>query len=486
MGAFDSAEVCELVGLYILHKLKDLPVVSALYRDDGIILSRLSRFETERIKKQICQIFRDLGLKITISANKKVIDFLDVTLNLDDGTYKEFRKPNDKPVYVHSLSNHPPAIIRNIPKNVNKRLNILSHNEAVFNECKPKYQEALKSSGYDHELIYEKINIHELNNNNKNRKKNRSRKRRIFWFNPPWDARVATDVGAKFLRILDSTIPRGHPLYKLFNRHTVKISYRTMGNLAKKISIHNHKIYSDFSQEEIRIREHNQKWRENFQRQQDPQIARDQVKAAKQAARLQKQAAREAAKQQQKRGRGRQTLSQPVPPPPPPPPPRPAPIPPPPPPPLPPPPQTCNCQAGVDNCPLNGNCLHKNVVYGAEVITLDQDNIPIDGSSVLYIGGAQDFKQRYWAHNGSFTHEDRRTDTTLSEHIWDIHDQQLNHNINWKIIEKTSGFNPITLQCKICLSEIVNILNPTLNPNQHSLNKRHETFSHGRHLKNIT
>ena len=56
MGAFDSAEVCELVGLYILHKLKDLPVVSALYRDDGIILSRLSRFETERIKKQICQI----------------------------------------------------------------------------------------------------------------------------------------------------------------------------------------------------------------------------------------------------------------------------------------------------------------------------------------------------------------------------------------------------------------------------------------------
>ena len=55
------------------------------------------------------------------------------------------------------------------------------------------------------------------------------------------------------------------------------------------------------------------------------------------------------------------------------------------------------------------------MVYGAEVITLDQDNIPVDGSSVLYIGGAQDFKQRYWAHNGSFTHEDRRTNTTLRD-----------------------------------------------------------------------
>ena len=54
---------------------------------------------------------------------------------------------------------------------------------------------------------------------------------------------------------------------------------------------------------------------------------------------------------------------------------------------------------------------------------------------------------------------------------------------SWKIIEKTSGFNPINLQCKICLSEIVNILNPTLNPNQHSLNKRNKTVSHCRHLK---
>ena len=165
------------------------------------------------------------------------------------------------------MSNHPPAIIRNIPENVNKRLNILSCNEVVFNECKPKYQDALLASGYNHDLKYEKINIHDLNNNNKNKRKNRSRRRRVFWFNPPWDSRVATDVGAKFLRILDNTIPRGHPLYKLFNRHTVKISYRTLGNLAKKVSIHNHKVYSEFSKEEIRVREHNKKWREKYERQ---------------------------------------------------------------------------------------------------------------------------------------------------------------------------------------------------------------------------
>ena len=126
------------------------------------------------------------------------------------------------------------------------------------------------------------------------------------------------------------------------------------------------------------------------------------------------------------------------------------------------------------------------MVYGAEVITLDQDNLPIDGSSVTYTGGAQDFKNRYWAHCGTFRDNERRKETTLSEHIWSIKDQNLNYNLTWKIIEKTSGFNPITLQCKICLSEIYHILNPTTNPNQTSLNKRLETFSCCRHLKKYT
>ena len=75
------------------------------------------------------------------------------------------------------------------------------------------------------------------------------------------------------------------------------------------------------------------------------------------------------------------------------------------------------------------------------------------------------------------------TNQNWSEHIWSIKDQELDYIINWKIIEKTSGFNPITLQCKICLSEIYHII---INPNQASLNKRHETYSYCRHLKKYT
>ena len=72
-------------------------------------------------------------------------------------------------------------------------------------------------------------------NNNSGRQK-RSRKKQTFWFNPVFDKQVETNVGAKFLQILDTTIPRGHVLHKLFNRHTVKVSQRTLGNLVKTIS----------------------------------------------------------------------------------------------------------------------------------------------------------------------------------------------------------------------------------------------------------
>ena len=309
MGAYDSAEVCELVVLFVLHKLRHLPVSVALYRDDGCVLSRLSAQRTEDTKKEICRIIRELGLKAEfVAVNTQIIDYLDVTLDLSTGLYKEYRKPNSRPIYVSKLSNHPPMVIKNIPLNVNKRLNMLSCNEEVFEQSKPKYQEALRASGYTHELKYEKANIHDLNKKPGERKR-RSRRRRVYWFNPPWDSRVRTDIGAKFLRILDETIPRGHVLYKLFNRHTVKVSYKCLGNLKKKISVHNHKVYSEYSQEQIRIREHNKKWREDYARQQARQqeqaaakharlVARHEAKQARQEARRDAQAARRGAHSQ--------------------------------------------------------------------------------------------------------------------------------------------------------------------------------------------
>ena len=53
---------------------------------------------------------------------------------------------------------------------------------------------------------------------------------------------VATNIGHRFLRILDKNFPKGHPLNKIFNRNSVKVSYRCTPNLSQTISAHNSKI----------------------------------------------------------------------------------------------------------------------------------------------------------------------------------------------------------------------------------------------------
>ena len=63
-------------------------------------------------------------------------------------------KPNNKLSYVHQQSNHPPALLKNIPLNVNKRLITISSSKEVFDESIAPYQKALTESGYDHKLTY--------------------------------------------------------------------------------------------------------------------------------------------------------------------------------------------------------------------------------------------------------------------------------------------------------------------------------------------
>ncbi|KAL9987330.1 hypothetical protein ACROYT_G001617 [Oculina patagonica] len=238
MGSYDGAETCELVGLYMLSLITPkFKGQVGLYRDDGLAVCKATPKQIEKIKQEVCDIFKSNGLKITIEANKKTINFLDVTLDLTSGSYKPFMKPNNKILYVHRHSNHPPALLKNIPENINKRLTSISSNQKVFDEAIPPYQKALDESGYNHKLTY-----------NPQPKRNRNRQRKIVWYNPPWDANVKTNLGRKFLNIIDRCFPSGHPLHKIFNKHTLKLSYSCMPNMKSIISSHNKAVLSDYHQ----------------------------------------------------------------------------------------------------------------------------------------------------------------------------------------------------------------------------------------------
>ena len=417
---------------------------------------------------------KDQGLNITIDANKKAIDFLDVYLDLSTGVYKPYRKPNDIPVYVHAQSNHAPAHIKNIPENVNKRLNILSCNEEVFMEAKPMYQEALIRSGYSYELKYEKINIHDMNNNEGRQK--RSRKRQIFWFNPVFCKRVETNVGAQFLKILDTTIPRGHVLYKLFNRHTVKVSYRTLGNLAKTISTHNAKVLNEHErqlqqQQQQRVQQQpaaplRTRLRRRLQQQDDvvdPAPAQDDAEEVPDRVDEPAPVPAEGPAPAPAPIAG-ETVETPA-------------------------PRTCNCRTGPDNCmlkgPASGQCLQSCVVYGAAVKSTETTLRTLFGEEEVetvetYTGSTEPtLKSRVQGHVTTFRYEKYRTSTRLSRYVHSLKDEGKEYSIDWKILDKQKSYSSISNSCRLCLAECYYILYG----DSASINKKNEVWGYCRHMK---
>ena len=67
-----------LAPFYFTRSPRNTATISVYTEPDGLAISNKSPREVEIIRKDLCAIFRKHGLKITIEANKKCVDFLDV------------------------------------------------------------------------------------------------------------------------------------------------------------------------------------------------------------------------------------------------------------------------------------------------------------------------------------------------------------------------------------------------------------------------
>ena len=253
MGSYDGAEICELVGLYILHKLTSGKTLifekenCGIYRDDGlaIIKERGSRRIAEIvIKKKLNEIFDSEDLKITIDPVTQVTNYLDVEFNLARHVYELYRKPEDQPTYLNVKSDHPKHIIEHIPKMIEQRLSTLSSTEEIFDTHKALYENALENSGYKYKLTKNRnVNL-AYQKPEKTSRKRKSKPCDVIYFNPPFSKSVSTNVIKLFLKLIDKHFPKGHKLHKCFNRNTVKATYCTMSNMKFKIGNHNGKVLS--------------------------------------------------------------------------------------------------------------------------------------------------------------------------------------------------------------------------------------------------
>ena len=82
------------------------------------------------------KIFQDIGFSINIQTCLKKVDFFDVTLNLQNGTYCPCKDSNIKLLYIHWSSNNLPQIIKDSPNSIS---------EGLLNIVKVEYEDAPKN-----------------------------------------------------------------------------------------------------------------------------------------------------------------------------------------------------------------------------------------------------------------------------------------------------------------------------------------------------
>ena len=173
--------------------------------------------------------------------NLKTVNYLDITLDLNTGTYKPCRKPNDEILYICAKSNHPANILKQLPISIENRLSNLSSNSEIFHEASKHYQNILNQSGYDYKLQYKPPN----NENENKSKSTKNRKGNIIWFNLHFSKTVSNNIGKYFLLLIQKHFPNNHKYHKMFNKSYVKISYSCMQilNQSRKNILRNQRRY---------------------------------------------------------------------------------------------------------------------------------------------------------------------------------------------------------------------------------------------------
>lgn len=461
MGSSDSAQITDLVGLFLLAQIKDkFPnVAGGQYRDDGlIVIKNCPGPKYNKIKKELKAFIENaFELDITFDVNNKVVNFLDVTLDLSTGLYRPYRKPNKRIQYINVSSCHPKGIIDKIIKGISIRISNLSANEEIFNESAFIYNDALSLSGFKDEIYYvpytrlkckiqgipykDQVGVrggsvlNQRNNYFFSRKpnhqirparpkdthidlnKSRSRIRQVTWFNPPFSIRVK-NIPKLFFGLISKHFPKGHKYYPLCNRSTLKLSYSVMPSFASIISMSNKAKLREYTNSDIgKDRSHGPP-KSRIDRTPN-NIVNGPILRNCTAKRID---------------------------------------------------PICNCR-DPQYCPLGGCCRVSNVVYKCCVHAAGKRD-------KSYVGSSLDFKSRFRAHINSFSNSKHMADTTLAVYVSELKNSNTDYNLKWSILDRLPNFKPEIGTCKLCIRESLHILRSL---GRDTLNKITDVFPYCRH-----
>ena len=142
----------------------------------------------------IQKVFNKKILDVIIKSNMKIVNFLNVIFNLNDDTYKPYKKQTK----LHNIMNK----IWRVADTTSRKV------------CK-------------------------------NQKEPKKHKGNIIWFNPSNSKIMKTNIGKYFFHLTKEHFPPEHKFSKTFDRNTLELSYSCMPNLKRLINNHNQNILRD-------------------------------------------------------------------------------------------------------------------------------------------------------------------------------------------------------------------------------------------------
>ena len=120
-----------------------------------------------------------------------------------------------------------------------------------------------------------------------------------------------------------------------------------------------------------------------------------------------------------------------------------------------------------NNCPVQGRCQEKSVVYKAVVKS--------ENESKIYYGSTKnEFKTRFLQHMSSFNTNLTKSSTTLAKYVQDLSKRKIKYKISWSIKAKAHTFSSGSKKCDLCITEKLTILKAD---QKTLINKRDELLS---------
>ena len=137
--------------------------------------------------------------------------------------------------------------------------------------------------------------------------------------------------------------------------------------------------------------------------------------------------------------------------------------------------RVCSCPKNK-TCPLNGECLKKNIIYKATVSSEGEKDMVYFGQTMTT------FKARMSNHLTSFRKAYKRRHCSLATHIWDLKLQSKEWTIEWEKVKECKLYSRESKKCDLCDSEKQEILKRMIEDSSTLLNTKNEFMSPCTHM----